>query len=144
VNSWAFGAVCSDPPAAGTPEQACSSQLHAVFTTPPPTLHLAGDIDEWTFPELTKILARTAAAGAPRIHIDLADVQYCDVAGLRAIISLASGQGDNPAAVGEIVFTGLPGPLRRVLRILGWDAAPGVVLDGSAADRSSWQAQPSR
>ena len=40
------------------------------------------------------------------------------------------GQGNHRAAVDEIVFTHLPGPLQRVLRILGWDAAPGVILDG--------------
>jgi anti-anti-sigma factor len=131
VNSWVFGAVCGDLPVARVPERADSSRLHAVFTSPPPTLHLAGDIDEWTFPDLTKILARAAAAGAPRIHVDLADVQYCDVAGLRAIISLVSGQGEGRAAVDEIVFTHLPGPLQRVLSILGWDAAPGVILDGT-------------
>jgi anti-anti-sigma regulatory factor len=131
VNSWDFGAVCGDLPAVGVPEPAGSSRLHAVFTSPPPTLHLAGDIDEWTFPDLTRILARAAAAGAPRMHVDLADVQYCDVAGLRAIISLVGGQGNGRAAVGEIVFTHLPGPLQRVLGILGWDAAPGVILDGT-------------
>ena len=131
MNSWDFGAVYGDLPVACVPEQAGSGRLHAVFTSPPPTLHLAGDIDEWTFPELTKILARAAAAGAPRIHVDLADVQYCDVAGLRAIISLVSGQGEGRAAVDEIVFTHLPGPLQRVLSILGWDAAPGVILDGA-------------
>ena len=131
MNSWVFGAVCGDLPPVRVPEQADSSRLHAVFTSPPATLHLAGDIDECTFPDLTRILARTAAAGAPRIHIDLADVQYCDVAGLRAIISLAGGQEEDGVAVDEIVFTHLPGPLQRVLRILGWDAAPGVILDGS-------------
>lgn len=83
MNSWVFGAVCDDLAAACVPEQAGSSRLHAVFTSPPPTLHLAGDIDEWTFPDLTSILARVAAAGAPRVHVDLADVEYCDVAGLR-------------------------------------------------------------
>jgi anti-sigma B factor antagonist len=131
VNSWVFGAVCSDHPAVRVPEPAGSSQLHAVFTSSPPTLHLAGDIDESTFPDLTEILAHTAAAGASRIQVDLADVEYCDVAGLRAIISLASGRGEDRAAVDEIVFTHLPGPLQRVLLILGWDAAPGVILDGS-------------
>jgi ABC-type transporter Mla MlaB component len=132
VNSWVFGGVCDDLAKACVPEQAGSSRLQAVFfTSPPPTLRLAGDIDEWTFPDLTEILARTAAAGVPRIHVDLADVGYCDVAGLRAMISLASGGGDHRAAVDEIVFAHLPGPLQRGLRILGWDAAPGVILEGS-------------
>jgi anti-anti-sigma factor len=109
-----------------------SSQLQAAFSSPPPTLQLGGDIDEGTYTDLMDILARAAAAGAPRIQVDLADVEYCDVAGLRAIISLASRQGDAQAAVEEIVFTHLPGPLQQVLHILGWDAAPGVILDGSA------------
>ena len=131
MNSWIFGARCGDLAEASAPEQADSSCLQAVFTSPPPTLRLAGDIDEWTFPDLTEILARAAAAGVPRMHVDLAGVGYCDVAGLRAMISLASGGGDHRAAVGEVVFTHLPGPLERVLRILGWDAAPGVILEGS-------------
>ena len=131
MNSWVFDAVCDDLAAACGPEQAGSSRLHAVFTSPPPTLHLAGDIDEWTFPDLTNILARTAATGAPRIHVDLADVEYCDVAGLRAIISLAGGGGNPRAPVEEVVLTQLPEPLQRVLCILGWDAAPGVILEGS-------------
>jgi anti-anti-sigma factor len=132
VNSWVFGAGRGDHPAVRVPEQAGSSRLHAVFTGPPPTLHLAGDIDESTFPDLMRILAHTADAGASRIHVDLADVEYCDVAGLRAIISLASDQGEGRAPVDEIVFTRLPGPLQRVLLILGWDAVPGVILDGSS------------
>ena len=48
------------------------------------------------------------------------------------MISLARGPGEDRAAVEEVVFTYLPGPLQRVLHILGWDAAPGVTLDGSA------------
>ncbi len=97
MNSWVFGAVYGDHPAVRVPEQMGPSALHAVFTSPPPTLHLAGDIDDSTFPDLTRILAHTAAAGASRIHVDLADVEYCDVAGLRAIISLASGRGEDRA-----------------------------------------------
>jgi ABC-type transporter Mla MlaB component len=131
VNSWVFGALCGDLAEACVPEQAGPSGLQAVFTSPPLTLHLAGDIDEWTFPDLTDILARTAAAGVPRVHVDLAGVGYCDVAGLRAMISLAGGGGDHRSAVDEVVFTHLPGPLQRVLRIIGWDAAPGVILEGS-------------
>jgi anti-anti-sigma factor len=131
VDSWAFGTVCGEPPSVSVPQQAGFSRLQGFFTSPAPTLHLAGEIDEWTLPDLRKFLAHAAAAGAPRIYVDLADVEYCDVAGLRAIISLASGQGEDQAGIDEIVFTHLPGPLQRVLCVLGWDAAPGVILDGS-------------
>jgi anti-anti-sigma factor len=131
VNSWVFGARCGDLAEACVPEQTGPGGLQAVFTSPPPTLHLAGDIDEATFPDLTEVLARAAAGGGPRLHLDLAGVGYCDVAGLRAMVSLAGGRGDHRAAVDEVVFTHLPGPLQRVLRILGWDATPGVILEGS-------------
>ena len=48
------------------------------------------------------------------------------------MISLASGGGDHQASVNEIVFTRLPAPLQRVLLArLGWDAGPGVILEGS-------------
>jgi hypothetical protein len=56
--------VAGTSAAACGPEQAGSSLLHAVFTSPPPTLHLAGDIDECTFPDLTNILAQAAAERA--------------------------------------------------------------------------------
>ena len=131
MNSWDFGAVCGDLPAVCVPEQADSGRSMRSSPAPRRPCIWPGTSTNATFPDLTRILARAAAAGAPRIHVDLADVQYCDVAGLRAIISLVSGQGEAPAAVDEIVFTHLPGPLQRVLSILGWDAAPGVILDGA-------------
>jgi anti-anti-sigma factor len=93
-------------------------------------LQLAGDIDEWTYPHLTEVLARASQAGERRIQVDLLDVRYCDVAGLRAILSLASGNGHGRGAIDQIVLAPLPGFLQRLLRILGWDAAPGVILEG--------------
>ncbi len=110
------------------------SGLQARFTQPPLVLHLAGDIDEWTYRTLTEVLAVAAATGWDPIQVDLAGVGYCDVAGLRAILSLAGGPGesgrtDGEAAVGQIVLAHLPPGLRAVLRILGWDTVPGVVLE---------------
>ena len=126
ASSGDIPAVCSP----GAPD----SPLRARFTQPPPVLHLAGDIDEWTYRTLTEVLAAAAAAGWDRIQVDLAGVGYCDVAGLRAIMSLAAGPGDRggkngEAAVGQIVLAHLPPPLRSVLRILGWDTCPGVIVE---------------
>ena len=107
-----------------------SGPLQASFTRCPAVLHLAGDIDEWTYPYLTEVLARASEAGERRIHLDLAGVRYCDVAGLRAIVSLVNGQDSGRGTLEQIVLEHVPGPLRWLVRILGWDAAPGVVLDG--------------
>jgi anti-anti-sigma factor len=111
------------------PRRDCASPLQATFTTSPPVLQLAGDIDEWTYPYLTEVLARASQAGERRIQVDLLGVRYCDVAGLRAIISLASGTGCGQGGIEQIVLAHLPGHLQRLLQILGWDATPGVMLE---------------
>lgn len=122
MNSWIPGQPCEEPDPA----------LRIVVTGPPPTMRLAGDIDEWTYPDLTGVLVQVANAADGQIRIDLADVQYCDVAGLRAIISLAAGGGDGRDRVEQLVLAHLPASLRAVLRILGWDTTPGLVLEDGA------------
>lgn len=122
MNSWIPGQPWEEPDPA----------LRIVVTGPPPTMRLAGDIDEWTYPDLTGVLVQVANAADGQIRIDLADVQYCDVAGLRAIISLAAGGGDGRDRVEQLVLAHLPASLRAVLRILGWDTTPGLVLEDGA------------
>ena len=131
----------------GVPGQACGGDfppvsspgesdppLWARFTQPPPVLRLAGDIDEWTYPGLIEVLAAAASTGSGRIRVDLAGVGYCDVAGLRAIMSLAGGperarSRNGEVAAGQVVLAHLHPPLRSVLRILGWDTVPGVIVE---------------
>jgi hypothetical protein len=99
-----------------------------------PGLILAGEIDESSYPVLVRSLA---ALGSGRdVHVDLGGVDYCDLAGLRAIIC-ARGPGDaapggglaSGLAGGRVVLHAVPGRLRRILQILGWDAMPGVGFD---------------
>ena len=134
MDSGVPGQSCGDDfppvPSAGEPDP----PLRARFTQPPPVLCLAGDIDEWTYPSLIEVLAAAAATGSDRIRVDLAGVGYCDVAGLRAIMSLAGGPGragskNGEAAAGQVVLAHLHPPLRSVLRILGWDTVPGVIVE---------------
>jgi anti-anti-sigma regulatory factor len=51
----------------------------------PSGLVIAGEIDEDTYPVLVAKLNELAASG-PEFHFNLAGVEYCDLAGLRAII----------------------------------------------------------
>lgn len=104
------------------------SALRITRTERPRCLVLAGDIDEWTHADLLAALA-DAAAGSGEIHINLADVQYCDLAGLRAILQLGSASGQRPARSGRrLILVELPAHLKTVLQILGWDSAPGLVI----------------
>ena len=54
-----------------------------------PWLFVAGEIDEDSYKSLIRTLA-SLARDPSEIHIDLADVEYCDVAGLRAFVVLAA------------------------------------------------------
>ena len=76
-----------------------------------PWLVVAGEIDEYSYKSLIRALA-SVARDPGEIHIDLADVEYCDVAGLRAFVVLAAapcrghgrparGAAPGPAAPGQ-------------------------------------------
>ena len=89
----------------------------------PPGLALGGDIDEETYPALVEALNHIPPDNAS-LHVDLSAVTFCDLPGLRAIIGLA----DTSAPV---ILHGLPRPLRTVMKILGWDQTPGLLISKS-------------
>ena len=68
--------------------RAPQSPLAAVFTRPPAALRLAGVIDESTYPVLRRALAKATMAGDDAIRVDMAGVEFCDLAGLRMIVSV--------------------------------------------------------
>jgi ABC-type transporter Mla MlaB component len=111
--------------------------LRVTWAGSPPVLALAGEIDESTYPGLVGAL-KEAADGEEEIHVSLAKVEYCDLAGLRAIILLTgtdsySHNGDTPPRSRRVVLHEVPSQLRTVLRIVGWDSVPGLALDGPGA-----------
>jgi ABC-type transporter Mla MlaB component len=94
-------------------------------TANPPGLAIAGEIDESTYPALLGAL-RELPDTPPEVHLDLANVSYCDLAGLRAIVRLA-----NPGSAGTgrpVVLHKVPEQLRAVLAIIGWDAISGLTV----------------
>ncbi len=111
--------------------RAPQSPLAATFSRPPAALRLAGVIDESTYPILRRALAKAAMAGDGIIRVDMAEVEFCDLAGLRMIVSVADpgrdGQSGRPTA-GQVVIADPPSPLADLMHILGWDNTPGVVL----------------
>ena len=86
----------------------------------PPGLALGGDIDEETYPALVAALNHIPPDNAS-FHVDLSAVTFCDLAGLRAIVRLAD-------ASTPVILHGLPRPLRTLMKILGWDQEPGLVI----------------
>jgi anti-anti-sigma factor len=92
----------------------------------PASLAIAGEIDEYTHAALVGTL-RKLTDGLHEIHINLAGVAYCDLAGLRAILLLAGGSANHDGGT-RLVLHEVPGLVKTVLQILGWDTTPGLAL----------------
>ena len=105
--------------------------LRITRTGPPPGLALAGEIDESTYSPLVATLDELTR-GQQEVHVDLADVAYCDLAGLRAIVRLAGPAGEGGTAR-RVVLHHVPAQLRAVLEIIGWDSVPGLSLGRQGA-----------
>ncbi len=102
--------------------------LRITRTGTPSRLAITGEIDESTYPSLVQSLDELTQ-GVPEVHLDLAGVVYCDLAGLRAMVRLAgSGPGGSPGR--RVVLHQVPEQLRAVLEIIGWDSVPGLVVAG--------------
>jgi anti-anti-sigma factor len=84
---------------------------------------LAGEIDEAAFPALARRLDEIAA-DLDEVHLNLADLDYTDLAGLRVLVGLSD------AGRRGVVLHQVPPHLRAILNIVGWDTAPGVVIAG--------------
>jgi ABC-type transporter Mla MlaB component len=104
------------------------SPLRAAYTSPPPTLFLGGEIDESTHRDLRRVLKLAIAARRHVLRVDMADVMYCDLAGLRAMLLLADAGGPGAASVDQLARQHLPRQLETIMRIPGWDATPGLSL----------------
>ena len=73
----------------------------------PASLAIAGDIDEYTCVALVDTLRRLTD-GLHEIHINLAAVAYCDLAGLRAMILLAGGSANHHGGGARLVLQEVP------------------------------------
>ncbi len=117
-------------PAATTPARPRRRLLMAV--TPPGQINitqdsqahdrlvLAGDIDEDAYPALIEALKHLPRDHAG-LHVDLSAVTFCDLAGLRAIVRLAG-------STTPVILHGVPRTLLTVMKILGWDQQPGLMI----------------
>jgi anti-anti-sigma factor len=96
----------------------------------PPLLALAGEIDEAVSPGVAGALEQ-AAAGHPEIHVTMAGLSYCDLAGLHTIVRLTQDRtGEAGTGCRQVVLYDVPPQVRAVLRIVGWDSVPGLSFGG--------------
>ncbi|MDB5067392.1 MAG: anti-sigma factor antagonist [Chloroflexi bacterium] len=100
-----------------------NGRLRVTRTLHPPTLSLTGEIDQWNARSVTRGL-QAALEGEGDVHLDLSGVAFCDVDGIRALVTTAEGLSEGR----RVVIHGLPAQLKKVIRLVGWDNHPALVI----------------
>jgi anti-anti-sigma factor len=80
-------------------------------------ISVKGRLDALTAGEFEKNLLETIAQGDKKLLLDLSELQYISSAGLRSLLVLAKKL---KAEAGEILFSGLQGPVAEVFKISGF------------------------
>lgn len=90
---------------------------------------LSGEIDLGTHDVLAAALARLEGPGD--IHLDLYDLEFCDAAGLGAMVALA----ERVWPAGRVVLDGVSRQISKMLAVLHWDLRPNLVIHPRAGRR---------
>jgi anti-anti-sigma regulatory factor len=105
--------------------------LRVIWAGSPPVVLIAGEIDPARYSGLVRTLEGLTDEGD--VHVNLAEVVFCDLAGLRAVLRLArTGRAGEGHGGRRLVLHDVPPHLRRVLEILGWDSTPGLIMNEPA------------
>jgi anti-anti-sigma regulatory factor len=94
-------------------------QLVIRHTIPPNGLSCRGVIDLFNVDSVAATLA-SHLDGDSDIHIDLSQVEFCDVSGIRAMVSISERLADGR----RLVLHGLPPLLAKVMTLVGWGELP--------------------
>ncbi|XRQ05052.1 MEDS domain-containing protein [Actinomadura welshii] len=93
----------------------------------PPGLRLAGAIDESTLPGLVEAL-RDFDGGAAHMCLDLSRLDFCDLDGLRTLID---ANRTSSVLDRQVILRAVPGCVKLMLRVCGWQPAPGIVAEAA-------------
>ncbi len=98
-------------------------QLVIRQTWEPPGLSISGVIDLFNVDAFARSL-NSSLDGDGDLNIDLSELEFCDVSGIRALVSAAERMGRRR----RMVLLGLPPQLQTVMTVVGWTDLPGLVL----------------
>jgi anti-anti-sigma factor len=98
-------------------------QLVIRHTIPPNGLSFSGVLDIFNADSVASSLS-DQLHGQGDLHIDLSNVEFCDVSGIRALVTAAETAGDGR----RLVLHGLPPLLQKVMTLVGWGELPTLAL----------------
>ena len=99
--------------------------MNFVTTLAPAGLKLTGEIDATNAHRVGSALCEHVPASGS-LHLDVSEISFCDVSGIRAIVSYAESlDGDR-----KLVLHGIPAQLEKVINVMGWAELPGLEFCG--------------
>jgi anti-anti-sigma factor len=110
-----------------TPDTVADPPLRITPLFDPAGLRIEGELDYATLPALTGALVSMVRGDS--FCVDLSGLVFCDVGGLRALVTVAAGMRD-----GHVLTLRSPSlQVRRLLQLTGWHPTAGLRLQ----DRST-------
>ncbi|WP_165950308.1 STAS domain-containing protein [Actinomadura sp. GC306] len=97
--------------------------LRVAGSSASPWLRMAGEIDVSNAPEVARVLGGARDRVPGDVHIDLAGVEFVDVAGLRAFALVAR---ELHARDRMLVLHSVSSHIDRLFRLIGWSETPGL------------------
>ena len=98
-------------------------QLMVAGTSSPPGINFAGEIDASNSHAVSSSIAAAITPGND-LHVDVSQVMFCDISGIRAFVSVAEGL----PADRRLLLHGMPAALENVMRVVGWNRLPALVV----------------
>jgi anti-anti-sigma factor len=86
----------------------------------------SGEIDAWNVEAVRKVL-QAAHGEVGDLHLDVSQLLFCDVTGIRAIVATAINLEDSR----RLVLHGLDPQLQRVFQVVGWGSMDNLVVDAN-------------
>jgi anti-anti-sigma regulatory factor len=86
-------------------------------------LKITGVIDHFNVDSFARSLV-SSLEGEGDLHVDLSRLEFCDVSGIRALVSAAERLDGKR----RLVLHGLPKQLRTAMTVVGWTNLPGLEI----------------
>lgn len=135
------GTVEADAGALEDGRAVAEEALRITKTHDQPGLIIAGEVDESGYVLLLQSLAALDHHGD--IHIDLGGIEFCDLAGLRAIVC-AGRPGEDVSPGRQVCLHAIPPRLLKIMQILGWDDRRGLTFNAASLSSEYQQQRPER
>jgi anti-anti-sigma factor len=118
------------PSARGAGDEVYSDrQLVVVRASDPAGIRFAGEIDASNSSSVGISIA-AASAHEKDIHIDVTQLMFIDISGIRAFVTAAEALPEGR----RMLLHGMPQQLETVIRLVGWNRLPNLVVCECGSD----------